>query len=240
MMKLTLKDRSPETHDTENFFWEPEAPLDFKSGQFLRWNLPHENPDDRGTSRFFSIASSPTEELIRLTTKFNPQGSSFKKALQKINVGDAIEASGPMGSFTLDTDSTDELVLVAGGIGVTPYRSMLKYMHDTGKFIPVHLIYACRSPQDVAFAELFGELRQEHQDFKITYVFESEGDFKESYRTGRLSAEMIQDICGNDDSQKVYLSGPEPMIKSLKEQLLASGHSEELIKTDYFPGYSII
>lgn len=230
MMKLTLRERAPETHDTVNFFWEPEQPIDFAPGQFMRWSLPHENPDDRGTTRFFSIASSPTEELIRLTTKFSPKGSSFKRALYELQHGDTIEATGPMGSFTIDSDPGDELILVAGGIGITPFRSMLKFMHDGELFIPINLVYACRTPQDVAFKDLLSELEEKHHNLQVTYDF-----------SGRLTGETIKQIGGASSATKeVFLSGPEPMIKALKEQLLALSHPEDLIKTDYFPGYTII
>lgn len=228
-MKLTLRERTPETPTCENFFWEPETPIDFTPGQYLRWLLPQENPDDRGTSRFFSIASSPTEELIRLTTKFSPKSSTFKQSLQLLKLGDSIDTAGPMGKFVLDANPGDEVVLVAGGIGITPYRSMLKYMHDSRSFIPVHLIYACRSPEEAAFKPFLEELKSQHHDLTITYDFGSV-----------LTGQTIKRLSGDGPAKTIYLSGPQPMIEALKSQLLELGHQESHIKTDYFPGYDAI
>lgn len=241
-MKLTLVKRLNETHDTESFYWKPDEPVDFRPGQYLKWTLEDDHPDDRGNSRFFSIASAPSEEYLMLATKFNAErSSSFKTTLKNLSEGDVIKGYGPLGSFVLPDEKSglstpQDLVLVAGGIGITPFRSMLKYMADSGNGQPVHLLYGCRTTGDIAFRQLLDEIAASGSWLKITYVVEApEGDW--SGETGRLDAERIQVLAGGLEDKLTYLSGPEPMIKAFKDDLLGLGVNEAKLLTDYFPNY---
>jgi ferredoxin-NADP reductase len=236
-MKLTLAKRQPETHDVESFFWQPEAPFDFKPGQYLRWMIRDDHPDERGTAHFFTIASSPTEPLIRLTTKFAAEHSStFKRDLKLMSEGETLEAFGPLGSFVLPDDPNQPITLVAGGIGVTPFRSMLRYLTDKGIAQPLHLIYVCRSDQDITYQQEFETILAAQPAFRLTYVLDAASLTVKS-EVGRLDGGKILTLSPNT-GQPYYLSGPEPMVKAFKEQLVAAGLSEEQIKTDYFPGYT--
>ncbi len=237
LMKLTLIKRSPETHDSESFFWQPEEKFDYKPGQFLKWTLRDNHPDDRGNQRFFTISSSPSEDLLRLTTKFNAdRSSSFKTTLQLLSPGETLEAFGPLGAFVLPEDVTAPVVLVAGGIGITPFRSMLRHMADTNRATPTQLIYACRSLQDIAFQEELAAIAKSLPNIVVIPVIAS-ADSTWTGQTGALDGPRINELAGGLDSKTVYLSGPEPMIKAFGEQLQTLV-SEDQIKTDFFPGYT--
>lgn len=224
-MLLTLVNRQPETHDTERFYFEPSVRFEYTSGQFLRWTLEINNPDDREIDRFFTIASSPTEELIMLCTKFNTERSStFKLGLKNMTVGQTIDVKGPMGSFVLPDDTNQSVLFVAGGIGVTPYRSMLKYMYDSNEFRPIKMLYGARSEQDFAFRK---ELDK--------WAPKIGADI--SYSTQQLTAERVYNVA---NGSIIYLSGPQPMAEGLKRELLELGVDLGRIKTDFFPGYSQI
>jgi ferredoxin-NADP reductase len=245
-MKIRLVRRQPETHNIESFFWQPLDPdgqptkMEFKAGQFLKWNLRDDNPDERGNSRFFTISASPTEPELRNTTKFNPEGSSFKKALAALSIGDEIDVFGPMGPFILPENPAQPIVLVAGGIGVTPFRSMIKYLVDSAMTTPVQLLYACRSDQDIAFKAEFDMWAQQCPWLSVTYILSdppveplADGGKVE---TEKLTGQRILDLTGSQAGKLYYLSGPEPMVKALADELKAI-IGEESVKTDYFPGY---
>src|SRR5688572_7178717 len=136
-MQLLLVDKKQVAPDTISFFFRPDMPLMWKPGQFLRYRLPQQNPDDRGENRFFSIASAPFEGHVQVTTKFAPEKSStFKTELQKMEIGKSIEADGPKGSFSMD-DPNRQYVFIAGGIGITPFRAILTDLHHNGQPVNV-------------------------------------------------------------------------------------------------------
>ena len=141
-MKLTLRATRQEAGDIFSFIFAPERPLRWQAGQYLHYFLNHPNPDDRGVERYFSIASAPHEKQVMLTTRFAPKGSSFKKALKKLKLGDAIEAREKGGDFVLD-HRTKMFVFIAGGIGITPFRAILLDLDRNRKPLNVQLLYAC-------------------------------------------------------------------------------------------------
>lgn len=195
------------------------------AGQFTEIRLPHNNKDKRGDKRWFTISSSPTEDLVSITTKFSTDpSSSFKTTLQALKPGDELNLASPMGDFILPKDQTIPLVFVAGGIGCTPYRSIIKYLIDSKEERDITLLYAANSQQEVAFKDIFASLGNK---FKIIV-----GE--------RLNAQMIKDLAQATPSHYIYLSGPEPMVEELDKDLKSSGINKKQIHTDFFPGYSAI
>src|SRR5687768_15111575 len=129
-MKVTFREKLPIAKDIFTFRWQPSEEFSYTAGQYIKMTLEHEDADDRGDMRFFTLSSSPTEGHLAHTTKFNPEGSSFKEALKDLQPGAEAEMTGPNGEFTLPEDDQQPMVWVAGGIGVTPYRSMIKWLVD--------------------------------------------------------------------------------------------------------------
>lgn len=238
-MKMTLVRRQPQTHDTESFYFKSEAPLAYQPGQYLHWSLPHPESDERGEKRYFSIASSPTEPEVMFTTKFAEASSSFKTALKSLAIGQVLEAEGPEGDFVLPSHPDHAVVLVAGGVGITPFRSMLKYMADSGQNRPVYLLYGCRSEQDQLFAPEIDQWSVSCLNLTVTYLL---GQASASWngQRGNLSGRRILDLAGDLGARSVYLSGPELMVKSLQEQLIDLSVPENQIQIDDFPGYADI
>ncbi len=223
-MKFTLKKRQTETPTAETFFWQPEEPLTLVAGQYLEYHLAHNNPDDRGEIRWFTNSASPTEEFVRITTRHLQPDSTFKHALFAMNVGEQIEAVNPEGDFVLPDDLGTPLVFVAGGIGITPFRSILKFCYDQGQTPPIQLIYAAKTADEFAFkAEL------ESWGIKPIYVVTND--------EGNLDGQKIIDLAGGLDGKLAYLSGPEPMVKAFRDQLKELGIAADSIKIDDFPGY---
>jgi ferredoxin-NADP reductase len=225
-MKMKLVERKPLFADVETFYFEPEEPVVWQPGQYMHYVFPHQNQDDRGEERWFTISSPPYEKNISITTRFTEkEGSSFKQALRAMKIGDTIEADGPKGKFVI-TDPAKKAVLVAGGIGITPYHSMLRQMDHDGQAINADLLYANRDDNFV-FGDELAALEAKHSDFHI-YKFVG----------GRRIEEDDFKPYAEDQALTIYLSGPEPMVenyaKTLKEKL---GVPEERVMTDDFPGY---
>lgn len=241
-MKLRLIDKVSNGINITSFFFKPDEPLEFKPGQFLRYHITNPSPDERGENRFFSISSSPFENVIRLTTKFSPDGgSSFKKDLENLQVGGFIEASIPKGSFSLD-DKKEEYVFIAGGIGITPFRSILLDLDHRGKHLNVSLLYANKI-KDALFRNELEELAQKHPEFKIFYIISDESVVEQklpdniSTIHGKIDEALIRKLVPNIHKPMYYISGPELMVETFEEIIWSMGVAKELTKRDYFPGY---
>lgn len=224
-MKVTFDHSEDVAKNIKTFWFKPEKPTRYIAGQFIQLCIPHENKDNRGDKRWFTLSSSPDGGLLSITTKFaSENGSSFKQALGHLSPGTELAMASPMGDFVLPKDASVPLTFVAGGIGCTPYHSMVKYLQDSGEDRPVTVIYAANSPEEIAFKETFERLG----DHFIPVI----GD--------RLSADKILELAGKNDGQYIYLSGPEPMVETLEKDLKSRGFNKKHIRTDFFPGYSAI
>jgi glycine betaine catabolism B len=217
----------------KSFWFKPERRVEYIAGQFTELYLPHDNPDDRGIRRWFTLSSSPTDQMVSITTKFaTHQGSTFKRQLAALKPGTPLKLADPMGDFVLPKDPSIPLVFVAGGMGITPMHSMVKWLQDTGEQRHIHLMYAVTELADLCFEPLF---RQYPMTFTPIIKNLPAGHPGE---TGSLSTDRILQLAGNDDRVLIYLSGPEPMIETFYKELKNKGISEERLVTDYFPGYA--
>lgn len=234
-MRVELDHIEDIAENIKTFWFKPERQLRHTAGQFIELRIPHDNKDKRGDKRWFTLSSSPTEPLVSITTKLVRQnGSSFKQALQALDSNSEITMSEPMGDFVLPKDPSIELIFVAGGIGVTPMHSMIKYMNDTGEKRQVTLIYSARVSEELAFLELF-------KTAGITFIpVIGEPATGWDGQTGRINAERIVSLAGGHENKYMYLSGPEPMTEALYKGLKGLGANKKHLVTDYFPGYTEI
>jgi ferredoxin-NADP reductase len=225
-MRLRLTARKAESPGVESFIFKPEQPLRWKAGQFLHYVLNHEPTDDRGSDRWFTIASAPCEHHVMLTTRFaSKQGSTFKEALKALKLGDSIEISDLDGDFVVG-DARKEYVFLAGGIGVTPFRSILKQADHEGKQLRVTMLYANRKTV-AAYGKEFDALARKNPHLKIYYLFHPR----------RIDEQTIQELIPDLKAPLFYISGPEPMVESLGKMLRQVGVPQRRIKQDWFPGY---
>lgn len=231
---LKLKKKEKLAPNITGFWFTPSPKRKFKSGQYLHYTLPHKHTDSRGSRRFFTVASSPTEDDILLATKFAEKSSSFKNELRSLKTDSDLTALRPEGEFVMPDDTDQPLVFVAGGIGVTPFRSMVKYLLDTKQKRPITLIYAARSEEELVFKDIFSQA-EKSLDLKIVYVLDNP---KGGQQKGPLTGEIIKKHAPENKNTLFYISGPEPMVRSLMSQLRKSGVGSNRMKHDYFPGYS--
>jgi ferredoxin-NADP reductase len=232
-MKFNLTEKRDEARGTKSFFWQPKSPVSFAPGQYLYYTLPHLNyPDARGATRSFTIASSPTENnSLRLTTRIR-QESGYKKTLDELPIGTEIETQGPNGTFIFDEKETGPHIFLAGGIGITPFRSMIKYVADRNLKNQIYLIYS-NSDSDITFKKDLDEIAEAHPNIKIQYIISSvEGHLDEpkiSKLTGNWKLEITKCIC--------WLCGPPPFIDAVHEILTKMGVPSGKIRFEKFTGY---
>lgn len=208
-----------------SFWFEPARRFAFAPGQFLEYTLAHPRADARGVRRYFTIASSPTEPQMLLTSRFSEGGSTFKRALRTLETGDEIVASKVAGDFVLPSDTAKKLAFIAGGIGVTPFRSIVKYLLDTNQPRDIVLLYGARGEDNLVFRDIFEEAR-ERFGMRTVYVL-----------SRMINEAVIRNEIPDFKERVFYISGPEAMVQAMAKLLAGMGIPRKQIKRDYFPGY---
>jgi ferredoxin-NADP reductase len=218
----------------EYIFTKPSG-LRFLPGQYLEWMLPHARPDSRGVRRYFTIASSPTEPVVRLALRTVPTGgSSYKAKLAMLQPGETIVASQLAGDFLLPSDPAAKLGFIAGGIGITPFRSHIQYMADTGVAHDTVLFYCNNTRADIAYADEFAAAATV-MPLSIVHVIAKE-DVAEPFETGFIDAAMLQRRAPDYRERTWYLSGPPGMVNAYETMLQKAGVPAARIIKDFFPG----
>jgi ferredoxin-NADP reductase len=233
---LTLVKKSKLGQGIYEFQFAPDRPFAFYPGQYLEWTLAHEGPDNRGNRRYFTIASSPTEPDVRLGVKFYKPASTFKNSLANMNVNDILSASHISGDFTLPKNKKQKLVFIAGGIGVTPFRSMMHYLLDAHDTRPVTMLYSCKTESELAYKNIFDRAANE-LGTKVIYTVNEKETTDPSIREGMIDAQLIEKEIPDYRERTFYISGPHGMVEEFKKTLRQMGVPRWHIKVDYFPGF---
>jgi ferredoxin-NADP reductase/Na+-translocating ferredoxin:NAD+ oxidoreductase RnfD subunit len=237
-LSLVLKEKIEIAQNTYDFIFQLQRPIAFKPGQYMEWTLGHTKQDQRGMRRYFTVASSPTEPDIRIGVKFYRNPSSYKKALQELKPGDQVIASQLAGDFTLPKDRDKKLVFLAGGIGITPFRSMIKYLVDNGEKRDVILVYGAQQYKDIAYREVFNEAKQK-LGIKTVYILQdgTGAPADMDVKIGMVTRELVTEEIPDYKERMFYISGPNAMVNNFENTLQAMGVGRGHIKTDFFPGY---
>jgi len=223
-MKLTLVNKMDEAKDTKSFFFQTNEKVRWQAGQYLLLTIDN-------VSKQFTIASSPTEKFIQITTRIRKE-SNFKKMLDKVQIGSTIEARGPFGSFILDSShlvSSYSPVFLAGGIGITPFRSMIKYNIDSKLNIPMYLIYS-NSDADFVFKNELDKWQKENDFIKVIY--------HDSSISGHLDAQKLNNLISVHFISSVFwVVGPVAFVNAMEDILEELKIPQDHIKTEKFIGY---
>ncbi len=260
---LSLNKKRLISKNTYEFDFTPDRKMNFKAGQYMEFTIKHNHYDARGVRRYFTIASSPTEDSIKLGVKFYPvknspplgpsgaqsageisngvygKSSTFKKSMAAINIGDKIIASQLSGEFTLPKNNSKKLIFIAGGIGITPFRSMVKYLIDNNEKRDIVLFYAVNSYEDIAYKEIFDEAEIK-LGIKTIYILRDLKNIPEGlrYYSGIIDKKTIENEIHDFKERLFYISGPKAMIDTFEKILKELNISKLKVKTDFFPGYA--
>ncbi|OGH06751.1 MAG: hypothetical protein A2171_01755 [Candidatus Levybacteria bacterium RBG_13_35_9] len=238
-LMLFLKEKIKIAPDIYEFVFNLNKKINFSPGQYLEWTLGFKSPDNRGNRRYFTIASSPTEKLLRIGVKFYPDSSSFKKNLISLKSGDKILAGQLSGDFVLPKNKSEKLVFIAGGIGITPFRSMIKYLLDNKIKMPIVIFYSSKSKEEIVYKDVFDNA-EKILGIKTIYSLTDLENIPKDWKgeKGRINSQMIKKHVPDFKYRSFYLSGPRPMVVGFEEVLRKMGIKGDSIKKDFFPGYA--
>jgi ferredoxin-NADP reductase len=231
---LRLVDKQHEAENVTSFLFEADEPTTYQAGQYFRYTLAHPEPDNRGIARTFTIASFPAEPSIRIATRLSTPCSSFKRALAGLQPGAILEASGPSGRFVYaETDAP--VVLVAGGIGITPFRSILGDLASRRVHPRVVLLYSNRTV-DIPFRAFLDGLVSGWPELEIVYAVTQPN---QEWRgpTGRIDGAFIKRCVPGLAQALFFVSGPTGLVEAMRATLAEIGVEASRIKHEAFPGY---
>lgn len=212
-----------ESEDVYTFLFEKENDLSWIAGQHGLFTISHKKIKNK--TRPFTIASSPTEKVVRITMRISENPSEFKKAMLELKQGMTINMAGPLGSFNLKDNGIS--LFIAGGIGITPFRSILKQIESEGNGIdkPIHLLYL-DSTKSYIFKDELDEIAN-NTSINVTYLDSRDDLFQEIDTFSTL----------NKGNGKYFIAGPRSMVKSVFDFLKSKHIPKKNIKKDAFYGY---
>ncbi len=219
---LYVKQKKQLAPDILEVTFDKPKGLRFIPGQYMEWTLAHPGADIRGNRRTFSIASAPAEDDVRLAVRTFEKGSSFKRALAKINVGDKIRVANISGQFTLPAGD-QKLLFIAGGIGVTPFRSMVAQLLETKRERDIEFVYLAVNKDEFVFKDLLDTAKS--VGVTTHYVID------------RLADGELQQLVPDFAKRQIYISGPHGMVDFYSKSLRKLGVKRSYIHTDHFSGY---
>jgi ferredoxin-NADP reductase len=236
---LTFQGKTRLASDIFEFIFRPSQKLIFSPGQYLEWTLPHKKPDTRGNRRFFTIASSPSDPDIRLGIKFSKASSSFKQTLLDLSPGTSVSAGQLSGDFTLPDNQNRKLVFIAGGIGITPFVSMIKFLLHSKQQRPIILFYSNRTQEEIVYKDLINHASKKLKILAV-YVLTDPSKAPPSWtgEVGRITEQMLLKYLPDPPENTFYVSGTHGMVVSMQDLLSGMGIPKKRIKTDFFPGYA--
>lgn len=225
--------------DTFSFYFDrTKVTCDFLPGEYIRMMLPHENQDERGSSRYFSIASSPLEKnFLMVTTKVVQ--SSFKHALYNLAPGTGVQFWGPAGRFVFDENNASPHVFLSGGIGITPYHSMLQFIAAKNIQTPVTFIGSFSTTEELIYYNEFTAFGNQHKNIQVIYTITHPERSPKQWggETGRISETMIQKYVPDIQHALFYIVGPPKMVQAMEDIVKTMGIAVEKIKKENFVGY---
>jgi ferredoxin-NADP reductase len=211
------------TDDIITYHLDVGQPYHYSPGQYLEMTVPHGQMDELGDWRQFTLSSSPHEDGLAVTMRYSARPSSFKRALAALRPGDTVNITQATGDFILPLDDATPLVWLAGGIGITPFRSMAAWLQHEHEQRPVQLLHCINKPEDAVFGA----------------VLAGAGISADVFITnGRPMPDVVDIVRQDSDSCQYFISGPEPFVEYWQDALRDSGSIEShRIVTDAFLGY---
>ena len=235
---VNLMGREKIATDTMAFHISKPRGFEHKAGQWIRLTLPDSDAaDSKDTSRILSIVSAPHETQLTVATRITD--SAFKRDLVKMPVDTEMHLAGPSGSFTLHDDPARPAVFIAGGIGITPFMSMVRHATHSNSGHKITLFYSNREPSAAAFLSELEDLQRSNPNFRLIATMTNLGKASESWNgeADQINQEMLARHLPDFGASKYYCVGPAFMVAATKEMLKAAGVIDENMTFEQFTGY---
>jgi len=233
-----LQKREQIADGTMAFYFAKPLRFEFRAGQSIDLTLV--NPpqtDAEGNTRTFSIASAPFDADLMIATRM--RDTAFKRVLRSASPGVEVKVEGPSGSFTLHKNSAKAGVFLAGGIGITPFLSIIRQATRENFPHQLYLFYSNRRPEDAAFLDLLQQAAQQNNRF---HLISTMTDMQHSHRswtgeTGFIDQNMVRRYPPSTQGSIYYIAGPPAMVAAMRQMLVGAGVGEDDIRTEEFAGY---
>jgi ferredoxin-NADP reductase len=233
-----LLGRDEVAEGTMAFYFEKPSGFDFKPGQSADLTLfnPPET-DSEGNTRTLSIASAPFEDKLTFATRM--RDTAFKRSLKQLPLGTGVKINSALGSFTLHKNSAKPAVFLAGGIGITPFFSIVRQADHERTPHKLYLFCSNHSPEDAPFSEALQELVMTNSNLRLVGTVTKMSGSKNKWdgEKGRIDKEMLLRYLSNLQGPIYYIAGPPAMVTGIRKMLVASSVDEDDIRTEEFPGY---
>jgi len=226
--EVTLAGREEVAEGTTAFRFEKPAGFEFKAGQSANFVLIEPPAEPNSARRTFSLASAPYENQLVVASRMR-EGSHFKRALKALPAGAKLKLVGPLGNMTLHEDPARAAVFIAGGIGITPFRSMLLQADHDGLEHRLYLAYSNRQREHAAFLDELQALERRNPRFRLLAPMTD--------AEGMLDEEKLRRFSGDAISPVYYLAGPPAMVRAMKAILARNGVAPDDVRSEEFFGY---
>ncbi|MFZ0882815.1 MAG: FAD-dependent oxidoreductase [Candidatus Acidiferrales bacterium] len=236
--KAKLKAQKTLCAGTTAFYFEKPPEFEFEAGQFFNFTLLGPRDTDlEGNSRTLSIASAPHERNVMVAMRLRT--TAFKRTLNSLPLGTELLLQGPFGWMTLPRNSTRPAVLLAGGIGITPFRSLVWSEAESLSARRILLFYSVRVPEEAAFLEELREMVQHNKRYKLICTVTQPEKSRMAWlgETGRISMQMLSKWIPDLSVPIYYIAGPPGMVTGVRQMLIGAGVAEEDIRAEEFYGY---
>jgi ferredoxin-NADP reductase len=210
--------------------------MDFTPGQYFHVTLPDlGDNDDKGLRRHITVITSPNEKgVLGFATRM--RDSAFKRTLRELPVGSEVDVEPPKGSFGLPDDASRPLVFIAGGIGITVFRSMLRYIHEERLPYRVTLIYSNRDRESTAFLDELRELEQALPAFRLIVTMTQDPGWEGETR--KVDGDFVKDYLEGDLDEYTFLvAGPPAMAEGVQAAVQKAGVRDENVIVEHYSGY---
>jgi ferredoxin-NADP reductase len=233
-----LKNRTEVAEGTMAFYFEKPRDFRFLPGQFADLTLIDAPENDaEGNRRTFSIASAPHEEALMFATRM--RDTAFKRVLRTLPIETELQLEGPFGMMTLDKEESRPAVFLAGGIGITPFRSMILEAAQRKWARRLWLFYSNRRPEDAPFLRELAEAQKDNPNYKLIATMTDPEKSRQTWRgeTGYINIAMLVRYLGELTSAIYYTAGPPAMVGAMLEMLGKGGVKMNQIRSEEFSGY---
>ena len=235
----TLEAREEIAEGTMAFHFRKPSGFDFKPGQAIdvMLTLSASPPEDQSTRHTFSIVSAPFQDDLVIATRM--RDSAYKRALKAMTVGAQVTIDGPSGSLGLHNDLARAAILIAGGIGITPFMSMLRQAAKDQRQQCLVLLYSNRRPEDAAFLSELHQLEGQNPNFRLiaTMTQMPASHLPWAGQKGLVTAELVTSVVGDLSAPIFYIAGPPGMVDAMRQTLNLAGIDDDDIRSEEFYGY---
>ncbi|MGQ0656784.1 MAG: ferredoxin--NADP reductase [Chromatiales bacterium] len=236
--EVKLKGREEVAEGTMAFHFEKPSGFSFKPGQALDVVLIDSPTADAQSARHtFSLVSAPFQGDLVVATRM--RDSAFKRAFKSLSIGSPVKLEGPFGSLTLHNNRARPAVFIAGGIGITPFMSILRQAAEDQLPQRLLLLYSNRRPEDAAFLPELLELEQQNENFRLVATMTEMNKSSQPWEgeTGLIDEDLVKKVGGDLSAPIYYLAGPPAMVDAMRQALNRAGVNDDDIRSEEFYGY---